>query len=92
MIVGCITISPIANSPNQWFQARVSHVVYIELVLAGEMGMGEMGINRSLGTIAKKSWHSLFWSVFYGAFCSVKNSIIGVFGAGLISLDAVFNR
>ena len=42
----CTPISPIAISSNQWFLVRVSHQVFIELVLADEMALGEMGMNR----------------------------------------------
>ena len=38
----CPPISPFAISPNQWFWVRVSHPVYIEIVLAGEMGMNRL--------------------------------------------------
>ena len=38
----CTPISPIAISPNQWFWVRLSHPVYIGLVLTGEMGMNPL--------------------------------------------------
>ena len=56
----CTPISPIAISPNQWFWVRVSHPVYIELVLADEMALGEMEMNPLVSRW--KECHTRLWA------------------------------